>query len=172
MTDVHEIIGSLIREYYSKRRIITDMYIFKSKGQQIINVFPGLHAKKWGLFLHGTTDIPDIKEADKVLESERLEIAKQLYDLALRSLDYKKSRDEWNRVYGKAYISESKHEEMVNYSIGAFFWLGILTPYEYDISEPQIDESGKLLGMRLKPKEKPEDVLKDVEKYVGKMEEE
>lgn len=167
-----EIIKSLIREYYAKRRIITDMYIFKSRGQQIINVFPGLHATKWKLFLHGTTEIPDIDRADKVLDMERLEIAKQIYDLALRSLDYKQSRDDWNRIYGKAYISENKHEEMVNYSMGAFFWLKILTPYEYDISEPQIDESGKLLGMRLKPKEKPEDVLAEVEKYVGKFEEE
>ena len=167
-----EIIKSLVKEYYSKRRIITDMYIFKSRGQQIINVFPGLHAQKWKLFLHGTTEIPDIERADKVLDMERLEIAKQLYDLALRSLDYKEARGEWNKVYGKAYISENKHEEMVNYSMGAFFWLKILTPYEYDISEPQIDESGKLLGMRLKPKEKPEDVLKEVEKYAGKFEEE
>lgn len=169
---MNDIIKSLIREYYSKRRIITDMYIFKSRGQQIINVFPGLHAAKWKLFLHGTTDIPDIDRADKILDMERLEIAKQLYDLALRSLDYKRARDDWNRVYGKAYISENKHEEMVNYSMGAFFWLKILTPYEYDISEPQIDESGKLLGMRLKPKPKPEDVLAEVEKYVGKFEEE
>ena len=166
-----EIIKNLLKEYYSKRRIITDMYIFKSRGQQIINVFPGLHAKKWGLFLHGTTDIPDVEEADRILDMERVEIAKQLYDLALRSLEYKKSKEEWNRTYGKAYISENKHEEMVNYSLGAFFWLGILTPYEYDISEPQIDESGKLLGMRLKAKDKPEDILKEVEKYTGEFEE-
>jgi len=166
-----DVIKLLVKEYYSKRRIITDMYIFKSRGQQIINVFPGLHAQKWKLFLHGTTEIPDVEQADRILELERLEIAKQLYDLSLRSLDYKGLRDEWSRIYGKAHISLEKHEEMVNYSMGAFFWLGILTPYEYDISEPQIDESGKLLGMRLKPKEKPEDVLKEVEKYVGSDEE-
>ena len=167
-----ETIKSLIKEYYDIRRRVTDMYIFRSRGQQIINVFVTLNAFKYRLFLHGTTDIPDVEYADRIDDIERLRISKQIYDLALRSLDYKQLREGWNRIYGKAYINENKHEEMVNYSMGAFFWLGILTPYEYDISEPQIDESGKLLGMRLKPKEKSEDILEEVEKYVGKFEDE
>lgn len=167
-----EIIQGLFKEYYNRRRIITDMYIFKSRGQQIINVFPNLHANKWKVFLHGTTEIPDIKRADEILDMEKLEIAKQVYDLALRSLDFKGKRKEWEKLYGKAYVNDKSHEEMISFSLGAFFWLGILTPYEYDISEPQIDESGKLLGMRLKPKESADDILKEVEKYAGKFEEE
>ena len=166
-----ETIKELFKEYYGIRRRVTDMYIFKSRGQQIINVFVTLNAVKYRLFLHGTTDIPDVEKADDIDDMERLRIAKQIYDFTLSSLDYKGARNEWNRVYGKAYISEKNHEDMVNYSRGALFHLGILTPYEYDISEPQIDESGKLLGMRLKPKEKPEDILKEVEKYTGEFEE-
>src|SRR3990167_8505386 len=139
-TPVKDIIQGLIEQYYNTSEVVRDIVIRRTRGEQLINVFPTLAAVKWGLWKYGSTDIPDLEKQNVLLEEIRLRVAKQIYQLAKRSLVFKDKQPEWERLYGKHHLNTENHWELVDYSLGAFFWLEILTPWEYDTSEPQMDE--------------------------------
>ena len=170
-----QIVINLVKSYYEVDDVIRMMVIQRSRGGHTIFIYPELAANKWRLFQHGTTEIPDIDRGKTLNEERRLRYARSGYRLAKIALKNRQKLDEFAGYFGKAYINEQDHVEMIGYCVEAFDWLGLIPFEDYEVSAPQIDEGGRLLGMKIKPKEKSEeekDVLKEVETYIGKSEDE
>ena len=81
-----DIIQGLIEQYYNTSEVVRDIVIRRTRGEQLINVFPTLAAVKWGLWKYGSTDIPDLEKQNVLLEEIRLRVAKQIYQLAKKNL--------------------------------------------------------------------------------------
>lgn len=154
---MRDTIEDLFKYYYGIKRIVKRIVIRKDRGGQMIMVSPSLFAVEAGLWKWGTTDIPDVDKADVIQEQERLRVANLLYDMAINALENQDKRKEFEFDYGKYNISKEAENDLINYALRAFYFLKILTPYEYDVSEPEFDEEGVLLGFKGLPKKRVTD---------------
>ena len=170
-----QIIINLVKSYYEIDDVIRMMVIQRSKGGHTIFVYPELAANKWNIWKYETTQVPDIERTKQINEERRLRIARSSYKLAKIALKNRGKLDMFSTYFGKAFVNEDDHVEMMGYCVEAFDWLGLIPFEDYEVSAPQIDEGGRLLGMKLKPKEKSkenDEILKEVETYTGKFEDE
>ena len=161
---MRDIILSLFKYYYDTRRIVKRITIKQDKGGQIVMIHPTLFAVEASLWKWGTTDIPDIDKADEVQEKERIRVGNLLYSMAINALENQDKRIDFEREYGRHNINKSNDADLIDYSQRAFYYLKILTPYEYDTSEPEFDEEGILLGFKQLPKRKIID--EDISPYI------
>ena len=154
---MRDIVLGLFKYFYDIKRIVKRIVIRKDRGGQMIMVSPSLFAVEAGLWKWGTTDLPDMEKSDDIQQKERLRVANLLYDMAVNSLENdtdKNKRKDFEYEYGKYNINKENEAEQINYSQRAFYYLKILTPYEYDVSEPEFDEEGTLIGFKGLPKKK------------------
>ena len=164
---MQEVILALIEKFHKTRDVVDRIVIQRlGRGKQMIYINPDLFANVANLMLYNTSDVPDIARASGVIEKEKLQIAKELYTHAKGMLLNEGKKKEWDTLYGKAYIDEKDYMELFDYSVRALSWLKVIEYRPYEIHEPQFDEAGKLLGMKLLPKEKRLGLMKDIEKYV------
>ena len=131
----------------------------------MILVSPSLFAVEANLWKWGTADIPDVEKADDIQQKERIRIAQMLYDMSTNALENENKKEEFEYGYGRYNINKDNEAELINYAERAFFYLKILTPYEYDVSEPEFDEEGALLGFKQLPKKKALD--KDIAPFLA-----
>ena len=142
----------LMDEYYSTDIIIKDVVILEEKGQKRVNVFDNLAAIKWKIY---KTDkiTPDIDKTYEITERRKTEKAQQLFSIALGVLKRTDKLRKWNSEYGREPKMEDEHTKLMDYSRGAFYFLNIITPYEYEVQEQLLDEQGILVGNKMIPKE-------------------
>ena len=124
----------------------------------------------WGMYEQGTlspsTGIGklDWGKVKEVQEDERLRIARQVLEMTLtilkdQSIAGVDKKKEWDTKYNKIPpTASSNHVDIITYSLGALFHVGILTPFEYDVMEPAFDEGGHLLYVKNLPKPKTDEV--------------
>ena len=148
-----DILFDLIKGYY-KTDIIQKKVIILGEGQkQQVHIIDALMPLEWDM--KKTNGDPDIEAANSLLEKRRKLKAQQLFRRTEAILKQKDQYDEWNRKFEKPVprINESPHEDLMQYSEGALYFLEIMTPYDYTEMTAIIDEKGILQGMRLHPKE-------------------
>lgn len=164
---MQEIILALIDKFHKTRDIVDRIVIQKmGKGKQMIYINPDLFANVARLWLYYNSDVPDVEKARSIIKIEKLQVAIELYNHAKGILLNENKKVEWDKIYGKASVDESNYMELYDYSVRALAWLNVIEYRPYEVSEPQIDEGGKFMGMKLKPKEKTLGLLKDAEKYI------
>lgn len=164
----------LLKKYYKISMLIPRTIINEKQGKMTMQVFDDVAPNVWQMYLSGTVNqvtgygTLDIKQAMDLQEGERTRIARQLFSIALMVLNersHKTGSDvkkEWHEFFKDVEPKESDgHEKLITYSLGAFFHVGIITPFDYDLSEPAFDETGSMLYMKNLPKPK-EDILSDV----------
>lgn len=152
--------------------------IRKDMGKEHIEIFDDVAPNIWGIY--DTTTINqstgkgrlDLDKVNQIMNDERTDIAKQVFNLTisiLKQQTYSKGYDvekEWNQQYGDVTPEiNSSHDKLIAYSTGALFYMDIITPFEYDITEPLADESGYILGMKRMPKPQDEDDI--ASQYMG-----
>lgn len=148
-----EQIKKIIKEYYSTDMIIREVTIEDHKGKQITRIFDQLASIKWNILKQNKD--PDIERTEVILEKRRVIKAKQLFLIVQNALKTKDKEDEYNQIYpGGAPETTEPHTKLMDYCIGALYYLQILTPYEYEVEEPLFDEQGVLLANKLMPKDK------------------
>ena len=163
---MQEIILALIEKFHKTRDIVERIVIQRlGKGKQMIYINPDLFANVAKLWLHYNSDVPDVQRAGIIVRQEKMDIATELYNHARGILLNEGKKKDWDKLYGRV-IDENDYMEVFDYSVRALAWLNIIEYRPYEISEPQFDEGGKLLGMKLKPKEKSLGMMKEIEKYV------
>ena len=160
---MRDVIKKLIKEYYDTDIIIRDMVVQESKGKQVINIFSNLASNKWNLFENNIVNPvsglgkPDLQMTEKILEGRRQLKAEQIYRMAKDIMVNEGKDAEFHRLWKETEPKENDaHVRLITYSLRALFFMDILTPYEYEMSEPAFDESGHLLGMKQLPREKDE----------------
>ena len=142
------------------------MIATERKGRMSINIFLNLASVKWMLFKPGTFDRnsgfgePDIERAEGIVENRKNTKAQELFRLAKRVLKEQNKEHDWKLEWKtvEPIAEKDKHTLLVDYSIGALFFCKVITPFEYDLSEPAFDESGLLLAMKQIPKEKEDEL--------------
>jgi len=163
-----QVIEELLKRYYRIRMILPRTILTESKGRVTINVYDDVAPNLWQMYEEGTmnpnTGVAklNIKRAYTIQEDERNRIAMQVFEITkmvMKQLSTDKNvTKEWNEKYGDlAPKGNEGHEKLIKYSLGALFHCKILTPYEYDLTEPAFDEAGQLLYVKLMPKEKTDE---------------
>lgn len=148
-----------------KRTILTER-----KGRITINVYDDIAPNLWNLYERDSINIntglgkPDTNAVNELQENERQRIANQVLEMTLtilkdRSMEGVNAVKAWNVKYSKIPPTiKSNHVDIISYCLGALFYLGILTPYEYDVMEPGFDESGHMLYVKNIPKKRSDEV--------------
>ena len=165
-----DVISSLLKRYFDIRMILKRTIITERKGRLSINVYDDVAPNLWGMFEQGSVNLNtgvgklDWNKVEEVQEKERQRLAKQILEMTIailkdQSREGVNKKKEWDEKYGKiAPTTGNNHVDIINYSMGALFHMGVLTPYEYDIMEPAFDESGHMLYVKNIPKPKTDEV--------------
>ena len=173
-----DVIEGLLRKYFEIRMILKRTTLTERKGKVTINVFDDIAPNLWGMYEQGTINVNtgtgklDFNQVKTIQENERLRIAQQVLELTLTVLQNQQKKKEWDSLYGKIVpTANNNHVDIITYSLGALFHVGILTPFEYDIMEPAFDESGHLLYIKNLPKQRSNEVT-DALSSIGEEEKE
>jgi hypothetical protein len=167
-----DVIEKLLKSYYEIAILINDVVVSEHKGRTTINIFKNLAPAKWHMYVQGTISSStglgelDLQSAERILDQERKRIADQIYDISMmviKQQSIKRSEDmllKWNQQYTLTppVKGSDGHEKVINYSLGALFYLDVITPFEYDVTEPGFDESGVLMYMKQLPKKKGDEI--------------
>ena len=163
--------------------ILPRTIINERKGHLTINIYDDLAPNLWNMYEQGSMNPAtgvaklDLKNADLIQNTERQRIAKQIFDMTLTVLEElsregKNIKKEWDEKYGNVPPKGHEgHEQLIAYSIGALFYSKVLTPYEYDMTEPAFDESGHLMYIKLLPKMKTDEITETIGSLIGTSEE-
>lgn len=176
---MRDVIEDLLKRYFSIRMILRRTIINQRQTDVTVTVIDDLAPNMWGLYEQGSVNTVtgqgklDIRTAEYIQEQERTRIAKQVFEMALVIIKQQSSKSgrniskEWNELYADvAPKGNEGHHVLINYSVGALFFMEVLTPFEYDVMEPAFDESGHLMYMKLLPKKH----RGDVEEAMGALE--
>ena len=178
-----QIIEELLKRYYRIRMILPRTILTEHKGRVTINVYDDVAPNLWGMYEQGSVNMQsgrgklDIKEAFKIQEEERQRISKQVFEMTMMVLkelskNNRNMQKEWNEKYGDLPAKGNEgHQKLINYSIGALFYCDILTPFEYDLTEPAFDEAGQLMYVKLMPKDKTDETTEALGSMVNMQEE-
>ena len=158
---MRDVVKKLIKEYYDTDIIVREMVVQQQQGRQVINIFPNLAAVKWNLFVKGTVDRqtgigdPDVDRTNQILEARRQQKAEQVFAMVQYILKIQEETENFNTDIWKNTVPKPNdyHPSLIQYSQRALFYLKILTPFEYDTTEDQIDESGIEIATKLLPKQ-------------------
>lgn len=165
-----DVIQGLIKKYFEIRMILKRTILTERKGRITINVYDDIAPNLWNMYERDSINIntglgkPDFTMVNKLQEDERQRIANQVLEMTLtilknNSIEGIDSIKVWNTKYSKIPPNiKSNHMDIISYCLGAMFYLGILTPYEYDIMQPAFDEGGNLLYVKNIPKPKTDEV--------------
>ena len=166
-----DVVEALIKRYFDIRMIAKRTIINERRGRVTISVYDDVAPNLWGMYKRETINTNtglgelDFNEVERIQEQERLRIARQILEFTItilkdQSIEGVNKKKEWDAKYGQIApeVKGSNHVEIVKYSLGALFHLGILTPYEYDIMEPALDESRRMLYVKNIPKPKTDDL--------------
>lgn len=161
-----DIIEMLLKKYYKITMILPVTKVQRDMGKEHVTIHDDLAPNLWMLYDQTTINQStgrgkvDIDRAKIIQEDERKRIAIQIYNLTTTILKQKNKDREWDAEYNDVPPTlNDEHEKLIRYSTGALFYMDIITPYEYDITEPLHDESGNLLAMKQLPKEMDEDEI-------------
>ena len=122
--------------------------------KQQVHIITALMPLEWHMIKNNGE--PDIESANRLLESVRNTKAQQLFRRTLAILKHKSMVDTWAKEYGKPTPDLTKnppHEDLMQYSEGALYFLDIMTPYDYTEMSAIMDEKGIFQGARVHPKE-------------------
>ena len=164
-----DVIQQLIKAYFNIKMISKRTIITERRGRVTINVYDDVAPNLWGMYDQGTLNIStgvgklDFNKVREIQEEERQRIARQVLEMTLTILKDQSigidKKKEWDVRYGRiAPNLNNNHVDIITYSTGALLYLGILTPYEYDIMEPAFDEGGHMLYVKNIPKPRTDEV--------------
>lgn len=176
-----DVVLNLIKKYFEIRMILKRTIVTERKGNITINIFDDVAPNLWNMYVQGTMNITtmrgnlDFGKVREIQEEERIRIARQVFQITLAVLQEQGigAKKKWDLRYGRISpdILKSAHADLISYSLGALFDVGVLTPFEYDLTEPAFDETGKLLYVKQLPKPKTDDIIGDLGGLIGRREE-
>jgi len=181
---MRDVVYGLVKKYFEIRMILKRTILTERKGRITINVYDDVAPNLWNMFEQGTVNINtglgklDFNKVKEIQEEERLRIARQVFQITLAVLQEKNregfdAKRQWDVKYGRISPSavSSGHVELISYSLGALFDVGVLTPSEFDITEPAFDETGKLLYVKQLPKLRTDEITDALGGIIGRDEE-
>ena len=157
-----DIIKKIIRDYFNTDILLKVVIVTRRKNAEVVTILDSPAPKEWEMYKPNNVDL-DFDMANNLLELRREVKAKQLFRITMRILKYKEKQSEWDEMWKGTppEENESQHWELMDYCIGALYFLDVITPYEYEVSQPLFDEHMIGLGFKKLPKEK-ESVFGDV----------
>ena len=142
----------LFKDYF-KTDLIQKKVIIIGEGQkQQIHIIDALMPLEWNMVKQSGE--PDIQAAESLLERRRSMKAKQIFRITSSILKFKKMKADWNREWTnpEPSVDKSPHEELMQYSEGALYFLDVITPYDYTEMSAILDEKGIFQGVQVHPK--------------------